>query len=212
MTKLVFVNQTKNTEYKVKINPSSIKQTKRIEYADGLPPGVDGGVMKYNRTLPSTITFEIVLDGTGATGLAHMVNDVKKELDKLESVVYSFDGETHEAPQIKIFWGDTKFYGRVTDLDYTHTLFKPGGKPLRTKVSISVVSSQSEMEMAKSMKRSSPDLSHLVVVKNGDTLPMMCQRIYNDSKYYLQVAKINKLMSFRSLEPGMQLLFPPLKK
>jgi hypothetical protein len=37
----------------------------------------------------------------------------------------------------------------------------------------------------------------------------MTERIYGDSKYYLEVAKINGLINFRQLIPGQELFFPP---
>jgi len=49
-------------------------------------------------------------------------------------------------------------------------------------------------------------------VKAGDTLPLMCYLIYGDPKYYLAVAEANGLGNFRSLIPGMAIVFPPLEK
>ena len=66
------------------------------------------------------------------------------------------------------------------------------------------------VEAALRANRSSPDLSHMVQVRDGDTLPLLCHRIYNDCGRYLEVAKENKLANFRSLRPGTWLRFPPL--
>jgi nucleoid-associated protein YgaU len=49
-------------------------------------------------------------------------------------------------------------------------------------------------------------------VKKGDTLPLMCYRIYGDSRYYLQVAMANRLTNFRNLQVGDELFFPPIEK
>ena len=49
-------------------------------------------------------------------------------------------------------------------------------------------------------------------VKAGDTLPLMCYRIYGDPKYYLDVAEVNHLGNFRVLIPGSALVFPPIEK
>jgi len=56
----------------------------------------------------------------------------------------------------------------------------------------------------------SPPIDRMVTVVAGDTLPALCKQIYGDSRFYVQVAKYNKLNKFRSLTPGTQLLFPPL--
>uniref|UniRef100_A0AAU6WLI4 LysM domain-containing protein n=1 Tax=Chryseobacterium endophyticum TaxID=1854762 RepID=A0AAU6WLI4_9FLAO len=62
------------------------------------------------------------------------------------------------------------------------------------------------------MKKNSPDLTHKRTIQDGDTLPLMTERIYGDSKYYLEVAKVNNLINFRQLVPGEELYFPPIEK
>jgi len=47
-------------------------------------------------------------------------------------------------------------------------------------------------------------------VRDGDTLPLLCHRIYGDPGYYLDVARHNQLTDFRQLRPGAKLHFPPL--
>ena len=61
-------------------------------------------------------------------------------------------------------------------------------------------------------KSSSPDLTHERIVEEGDTLPLMCHRIYGSTNHYLEVAKFNKLKYFKELTPGSKIYFPPLEK
>ena len=65
---------------------------------------------------------------------------------------------------------------------------------------------------SKEKNNSSPDLSHVKLAKRGDTLPLMCQDIYGDVNMYLEVARVNGITNFRDLEPGTEILFPPIKK
>ena len=51
----------------------------------------------------------------------------------------------------------------------------------------------------------------ILQVVDGDTLPLLCNKIYKDSSYYIQVAKFNGLNKFRNLKPGTKLKFPPLR-
>ena len=92
-----------------------------------------------------------------------------------------------------------------------YTLFKPSGEPLRAKLTLSFVQYVSQKEESARADRKSPDLTRVVEVKAGDTLPLLCYRIYKDSSYYTQVARVNKLISFRGLKPGSRLVFPPLR-
>jgi LysM repeat protein len=60
-------------------------------------------------------------------------------------------------------------------------------------------------------ENSSPDLTHQITVKAGDTLPMLCQKVYGDRQMFHEVARVNNLLSFRHIEPGTELIFPPIK-
>jgi nucleoid-associated protein YgaU len=60
--------------------------------------------------------------------------------------------------------------------------------------------------------KSSPDLTHVRVVKAGDTLPLLTKAIYGSSRDYLRVAEHNGLDNFRDLTPGRRLVFPPLEQ
>ncbi len=200
----------KESKYEVMINPSSVNHTHGINYATNQSDGMVNTDAKFQNVSPETLSFEIIIDGTGATGIKKIVND---EIKTLKGVIYNYQGEMHEPPHAKIAWGDTlQFEGRLTNMDVTHTLFAPNGQSLRAKISLKFISSMDLEEQKKKKENASPDLTHLVTVKVGDTLPLMCQRIYNKSQYYLQVAKINNLVDFRNLVPGQELIFPPIKK
>jgi nucleoid-associated protein YgaU len=56
----------------------------------------------------------------------------------------------------------------------------------------------------------SADMTHMITVVEGDTLPQLAEKIYGDSSYYEQVAAYNNLNKFRNLKPGSQLIFPPI--
>ena len=59
---------------------------------------------------------------------------------------------------------------------------------------------------------SSPDLTHYRKGTAGDRLDLLTYKIYDDSKYVLQVASANGLTSFRNLRAGTDLYFPPFDK
>jgi nucleoid-associated protein YgaU len=110
-------------------------------------------------------------------------------------------------------WGENSiFKGRVTEVSINHKLFKPDGTPIRASATVKFRSSIEEQKRAAQENRSSPDLTHVRKIKFGDTLPLMCYRIYGDPKYYLQVAEANGLDNFRRLKPGTDIFFPPLEK
>ena len=91
-------------------------------------------------------------------------------------------------------------------------MFSNDGKLLRAKLSCTFLQFLSGSDIGAIKNNSSPDLTHLKVTKWGDTLPLMCDDVYGDPKYYMQVAKVNDLVSIYQLEHGRQLVFPPLER
>ena len=81
---------------------------------------------------------------------------------------------------------------------------------MRAKLSPKFEQYISPEKLAAQARTSSPDLTHYRTVNAGDTLPLMCHRIYQDSKYYIEIARVNDLLDFRNLEPGRRVFFPPL--
>jgi nucleoid-associated protein YgaU len=101
---------------------------------------------------------------------------------------------------------------KLLTIDLVYNLFKPSGQPLRAKATCTFAISISDEVRLKLEDQHSPDLTHVRTVKDGDTLPMMCHEMYGDPKYYLEVARVNKLKNFRSLSVGEKIFFPPLDK
>ena len=138
-------------------------------------------------------------------------DDVTTQIEKLKDVIYEFDSDQHGPRIIQIIWGKYKPFCRLKSMSVQYTLFKPNGHPLRAKVTLTFSQFISRGQASREASRQSPDLTRVVEVKAGDTLPLLCERIYDNGAYYAEVARINNLVSFRSLKPGSQLVFPPLR-
>jgi len=196
-------------EFKALINPAGYEHGFNIRYTKNKALGQAGTETKYDITQAEKLTLKsLVLDGTGA--VPGELVPVRTQVENLRRATYDYVGTLHEAPIVQVVWGALLFFGRVESLKFDYTLFKPNGEPLRAKVSLNLVEYKSPPEIVKESKQSSPDLTHLIVVRAGDTLPLLCERIYRDPSYYLEVARINGLTAFRQLQPGTSLRFPPL--
>jgi nucleoid-associated protein YgaU len=58
----------------------------------------------------------------------------------------------------------------------------------------------------------SADLTHARIVKEGETLPLISEKVYGDSKYYMEIARFNGLKNFRNIAAGTELILPPINK
>ena len=195
------------------INPESYTLDYKLKFSEsGQGQGSSGQQLKYEYTEPEEISFEFLFDNTGIID-GKPRDSIADDIKKFKDVLIGYKGDAHEPRHFKLVWGENSiFKGRVVELGITYKLFKPDGTPIRALATVKFKSSIEEQIRAAQENKSSPDLTHIRKVKTGDTLPLMCYRIYGDPRYYLAVARFNRLDNFRQLVPGRELVFPPLAK
>lgn len=199
------------TPFSVMLNPEYVSIDAGIKYATiGADQNQDQ--QKFSSYEITKIEIpKIILDATGAvpqTEWPEGCSSIKDMMFLLQSAVCDLDDESHQPPIVELCWGSIYLFVRMTKCSTKYVLFNSKGAPLRAEVTLTLEAYQSDND---SSKNKSPDLTHLVEVKAGDTLPLMCDRIYNDSSYYLQIARINGLTNFRQIKPGTMLEFPPIR-
>jgi Uncharacterized protein containing LysM domain len=195
------------------INPETYTQTYKLKFSSGKQgQGSSGKQLKYEYTEPEEMSFEFLFDNTGIID-DEPRDSIADDLKSFKQVLIEYQGDAHEPRHFKLVWGKNSiFKGRVTEVAITYKLFKPDGTPIRAIAKVTFKSSIEEQKRAAKENRQSADLTHSRQVKLGDTLPLMCHRIYGDSRHYAQVARANGLNNFRVLQPGSTLIFPPLDK
>jgi len=218
-------------QYTVQVNPATFSLNKQIRYQTNEPPGNQESPQRHTASGPSTLSFEIIFDGTGVVtnastldqipavgAIASMLSgdeafDIAKQVEDFEKVIYWYDGQVHQPNKVKIVWGDgLQFEGALTSISYNYSLFSPDGKPLRVKANCSFVKTVSAQQQAQEQNDASPDLTHVREFKDGDTLPILAQRIYGKPELYLEVARVNKLINFRRIKAGQKIMLPPIDK
>lgn len=200
-------------KFEALINPETYALDYKVEFKTGQGHGTTGGQQKFTVKAPEEISFEFLFDSSGLIdGQKYDDKGVFEKVHNLKEMLTGVDSSSHEPRHFKLGWGTMLFKGRCTALNISYKLFNPDGTPIRAICKASFKGSIEEgLRIAKDNFQS-PDLTHYRVVKLGDTLPLLCYRIYGDSKYYIQVAAANKLTNFRNLKPGDQLFFPPIAK
>ncbi len=196
-------------ECSVMINPASYTHNHQIKYDNSTAQGSPGTTLKFKGIPPETISFDIYFDATGAVDGNSV--EVKTQLDEFKEVCFDYNGTIHEPNYLVISWGSLVFKCKLTSLDVNYTLFKPDGTPLRAKAGVKFEEALDSSVIAAEAGSESPDLTHHVLVREGDTLPLLCKKAYGDPSYYMEVARYNKLVNFRNLVPGTELYLPPIK-
>lgn len=196
----------------LQINPSELKFEKGIKYRKDMQLGALGGTAVFDSYNEQTFAFETTLDATGVLPEDEDVANVQDLIDELEDHLYLYNSEGHRPPYVMIVWGEVIFRGQLSKMETQFTMFGANGLPLRAKVSLAFCGFMPDAEERKRAGKSSPDMSHIVVLQAGETIASVCQRIYGDSLLVDEVAKLNGLSGFRKVVAGTELLFPHLKK
>lgn len=207
------VSVDRSKRFSALLNPSDYKHQRAIQYSQQEALGQIGSESKFSAIGPDKVQFSLLFDGTGAVppnNPGDAGKEVAEQLSELTAVIYQYDGNRHEPSHVRLLWGTLSLDARLESMSTHYSLFKPGGEPLRAKVELGFVSFVTKKEAGLLANRSSPDLTHRVQVREGDTLPLLCLRIYGDPRYYPQVARHNGLTGFRVLQAGSVLHFPPL--
>ncbi|WP_394707619.1 hypothetical protein [uncultured Draconibacterium sp.] len=219
-----FRTEVANGEFRSLLNPEKYNLKYKVEQNQRQAAGTSAASPRYNRTPPEDLELEFIFDRTGVLisygGPGEedntLSNDegvgIADDVDQFKRVVFDYNGDEHRPNYLVLSWGALLFKGVLTELNLTFKLFKPDGTPLRASATAKFKGFIEDNLRVAMENNSSPDLTHVRIVNEGDTLPLMTHRIYGDSKYYLEIAKVNKLSNFRKLRVGQEIFFPPLTK
>lgn len=216
--------------YVVQVNPSSYTLNHLLNYSYHRGQGFSGSEAVYSDSPPVTLQFEFLFDATGVVPAPSEVGDiplvgaiasalstakpyvVMDEIKRFNALVYDYNGEIHRPRQLLLVWGGLVFSCVLSSVAYRFPLFKQDGTPLRAVASCTFCESIPDAVRIRKDNASSPDLTHLRDVREGDTLPSLAYEIYGNAALYLEVARVNKLINFRRLRAATRLQFPPLGK
>lgn len=197
--------------YTALINPENYTIDIKYEFENAQGQGTTGGHQQFKVKYPEEMAFEFLFDNTGIID-GKPKDNIAKDIENFRKFLMEYDGNSHEPRFFKFVWGTDLFKGRCSGLNIAYKLFNPDGAPIRAVCKVTLKQATEEELRVIQQNDHSPDLTHYRIVKRGDTLPAMCYKIYGDSKYYIQVARENKLSNFRSLVVGDVIFFPPINK
>ncbi|MCA2997709.1 MAG: LysM peptidoglycan-binding domain-containing protein [Rhodocyclaceae bacterium] len=197
--------------YEVMLNPDKLQWNRKVQYNEETSIDSSAPSSKYNKTPSEKLSFDLVIDCTGVVNPKRL--DLPSEIDQLCKVIYDYNGNIHRPNFVIVSWGGgLTFKAVLVSFSLSYTFFKPDGTPLRAKASLEFASYVDPATLAKLDDKKSPDMTHLVEVVEGDTLPQISNQIYRSPNYFVQIAQFNQLNKFRRLKPGSRLVVPPLQR
>lgn len=200
--------------FEAMFNPESFKQKYEIIYAKGQGYNSTNKKVDYSRSKPRELNLKLVLDGTGVHEMGILKlggqKKVSERVKEFLDLTFRMNGNIHEPNFLTVEWGELIFSCRLKSVDIAYTSFERDGGALRAELDIALISDEDAKKRMAKENKTSPDLTHSRVVKNGDTLPLLSKEVYGSSAHYLWIARANQLDDFRNLTPGARIFFPPL--
>jgi hypothetical protein len=203
-------------DFEVFLNPNQLSHSIKVNHAKSETATIEGKDKEGKQTVitptvpvstdPESLSFELMLDGTGVTGRE---TDVPSEIAKLAKAVFGpLNDSKKRKEEVTIKWGEIiSFTGHVETFDTTYTLFKPDGTPLRATVKLSFLGNSTLTKAPEKERGKTKEID----IDAAKTIVNACNAIYNSPVAYIAVAKANKLTNVRKLKSGSKLVFPPKK-
>ena len=196
-------------EFEAYVNPNEITLSYEMEYDSAQGSGTTNSRMEFKKVKPGDTALTFFIDGTGANGRPA---DVQQKVEQFQTVT-GYNGNIHRPNYLKVAWGTLQVKRCVLkSASIAYKLFKPDGVPLRAVITANFTDNSDDQTRVAVAQDKSPDLTHVRLIKAGETLPLLCDQIYGDPERYLEVARANRLDHFRRLTPGVKIFFPPLEK
>jgi Contractile injection system tube protein len=225
----------------VQLNPEKYSTKQSVSYFEEQPMGTTGVDLKYNKTDSDEITFEFLFDSSGVIppgkikeGKGEMsfldkagdvldalkpgiinpfseVKSVEEDLEEFKNLLFGYNSETHHVNYLQLLWGGYSQQCILKNMEIEYYLFRKDGRPTRAKAKCTFKGTISYKTMLAEQNKSSPDLTHERLFEMNDKLSLMVENIYDDPHFYIDVAKSNKILSFRNISLGNKIFFPAIK-
>lgn len=188
-------------------NPEGFSVSGSYTFLNDESAGGTSGTPRFAKVEPKTFSLDIFLDGTGAA--SSKVVEVAPTITVFEELV-AFKGDNHRPDFFIVSWGS--FFVRCVLTSYTinYKLFRSNGLPLRAVISTSWKEFKPIVLSSLIDNLQSPDVTHQHLVREREHLTTITNDVYENPKYYLQVARSNNLNNVRKVLPGSLIKLYPL--
>lgn len=187
---------------KAQFNPQQYSLGKSNQFASVAIPGRDSPIIQFVKGESETLSLELFFD----TFSFDPQKDVREVYTKKITDLLTINPESHAPPVCTVEWGELQFTGIIEKIDSKFTMFNKDGKPVRATLTLTL-KQYSELEG----KRESPDRTKVRIFLEGDSLWKLAHREYGDPSKWKIIAEANDIEDPLDIDPGTQIVVPPLE-
>lgn len=202
---------------KFEVNPTQVSSRHENQFSHLRGINTSGRSAPYSKTHSDLFSIQLIVDDTITSNSIGVIagltpTKVTNKVQNFLTFCAYMDGDIHEPRFLRLQWGTINFDCRLQSVEIKYTRFDDQGNPIRAELDTVFISDMPDKKRIRLENKKSPDITHTIRVRKGDTLTGLCKKVYGDPDLYLTIAKVNQINHFRKLTSGQELTFPPLEK
>lgn len=196
----------KGTRARVTFNPAEYSLQKGNQYASTPLPGLSNPIVSFVNGDADVLTMDLFFDTYTDKGSS----DVRDETGRI-AVLLDIDPVLHAPPPVLFVWGPLRFKAVIERLSQRFTMFREDGVPVRATLNVTFKEYKTIEDQLSPKPNESSDWSKRRTVAEGDRLCLIAAIEYEDASEWRAIADANEIDNPRLLEPGREILLPPLR-
>ncbi|MDJ0747487.1 MAG: LysM peptidoglycan-binding domain-containing protein [Xenococcaceae cyanobacterium MO_167.B27] len=164
-------------------------------------PGTPTPVTQFVSGNTKTLTMDLFFDSY------EKGEDVRDYTSPITSLL-DIDPHLHAPPICKFCWGSLNFKATLEQVNQKFTLFLQSGIPVRATLSVTFKEYKTLTEQLEELNLESRDRTKTITVKQGDSLWLIANQEYEDSRLWRPIANANNISNPGFLEVGKKLIIP----
>ena len=128
---------TEKGEFITTINPTNLRIYNDVIHSRFNTLGNNNFGIRFKSVQPRTMSFSLLFDNTGV--FQNSEEEVKKQLESLESLLIQYQENINEPYYVRVIWGNIDFKGKLSKMTTDYTSFKNDGTPIRAQVDIKIL-------------------------------------------------------------------------
>lgn len=206
LVKATITAERTNARLEVMFNPEEYSLNRDNNFASQVVPGLSSPLLQFAHGNLRTLEMELLFDTYEAK---EDQRDVRLQTERLIGFM-EIDSALHAPPILLVSWASLQFRCVLTRAAQKFILFLPDGRPVRARVTVTFTEFVDPEREAKQVNRQTADFSKVHTVTQGETLPIVAERLYENPQLWRVIAIANGIDDPRLLRIGMALSIPSL--